>query len=106
MTDALAACLVPDTGTVREAMTALDRGAGRIALAVAGDGRLTGVVTDGDIRRALLGGASLDDPIGATLRNERVRIAPGDGRADVLELMRARRVSAIPVVDGDRKSVV
>ena len=101
MTDALAACLVPDTGTVREAMTALDRGAGRIALAVAGDGRLTGVVTDGDIRRALLGGASLDDPVGPILTRSYLRVAPGDGRADVLELMRARRVSAIPVVDGE-----
>lgn len=99
MTDALAACLVPDSGTVREAMTALDRGAGRIALAVAGDGRLTGVVTDGDIRRALLGGASLDEPVGPILTRSYLAVGPGDDRADVLELMRARRVSAIPVVD-------
>jgi dTDP-glucose pyrophosphorylase len=99
VTDALAACLVPETGTIREAMTALDRGAGRIALAVAVDGRLTGVVTDGDVRRALLGGGSLDDPVGPILTRSYLAVAPGDDRADVLELMRARRVSAIPVVD-------
>jgi dTDP-glucose pyrophosphorylase len=101
MTDALAACLVPDSGTVREAMTALDRGAGRIALAVAADGRLTGVVTDGDIRRALLAGTMLDDPIGPILTRSYLGVTPADDRADVLELMRARRVSAIPVVDDD-----
>jgi dTDP-glucose pyrophosphorylase len=99
MTDALAACLVPDSGTVREAMTALDRGAGRIALAVAADGRLTGVVTDGDIRRALLAGTTLDDPVWPILTRSYLGVTPADDRADVLELMRARRVSAIPVVD-------
>ena len=97
----LSACLVPETGTIREAMVALDRGAGRIALAVADDGRLSGVVTDGDIRRALLGGATLDDPVGPILTRAFLSVAPGDDRADVLELMRARRVSAIPVVGRD-----
>lgn len=101
MTDALAVCLVPETGTVREAMVALDRGAGRIALAVDGGGRLAGVVTDGDIRRALLGGASLESPVAPILTRAFLAVAPGDGRADVLELMRARRISAIPVVNGD-----
>ena len=44
----------PRTGTVRDAMAAVDRGAARIALAVDADGRLAGVATDGDLRRALL----------------------------------------------------
>lgn len=99
MTDALAACLVPESGTIRDAMAALDRGAGRIALAVDEAGRLSGVVTDGDIRRALLHGASLDDPVGPIVTRSFLAVGPGEGRADVLELMRARRISAIPVID-------
>ena len=101
MNRTLAACLVRDGGTVRDAMLALDRGAGRIALAVAADGRLIGVVTDGDVRRALLGGAALDDAARAGPQPELSRGGADDGRSDVLELMRARRVSAIPVVDGE-----
>ena len=67
MADVLAACLVPDTGTVRDAMLALNSGAHQIAIAVAADGRLAGVVTDGDVRRALLGGATLATPLAVIL---------------------------------------
>jgi dTDP-glucose pyrophosphorylase len=91
--------VVPAGGTLRDAMHALDKGARRIALAVEPDGRLAGVATDGDVRRALLGGATLDDPLGPHLTREFVVVSPGDGRAEVLELMRARRISAVPVVD-------
>jgi dTDP-glucose pyrophosphorylase len=92
-------CLVPETGTIRDAMTALDRGAGRISLAIDDEGRLVGVVTDGDIRRALLRGASLDDPLAIALTRNHASVGPKEGRSEALELMRARRLAAIPVVD-------
>ena len=91
--------IVPASGTIRDAMRALDEGARRIALAVEPDGRLAGVATDGNVRRALLGGATLDDPLGPHLTRDFVVASPDDGRAEVLELMRARRISAVPVVD-------
>jgi len=91
--------VVPVSGTLRDAMRALDEGARRIALAVDPDGRLVGVATDGDLRRALLGGATLDDPLHPHLTRDFVTVSPGEGRAEVLELMGARRISAVPVVD-------
>jgi NDP-sugar pyrophosphorylase family protein len=72
---------------------------------VGGDGRLAGVVTDGDIRRALLGGRSLDEPVAPILTRSYLAVAPGDERAAVLELMRARRISAIPVVDSTGRPI-
>ncbi len=105
MTSALDAYLVADGATVRDAMAAVDRGAARIALAVDPDGRLTGVVTDGDLRRALLGGTALDDPVAPVLTRRFLSVTPGDGRAAALELMRARRIDAVPVVDADGRPV-
>lgn len=105
MTSALEAYLVADAGTVRDAMAAVDRGAARIALAVDPDGRLTGVVTDGDLRRALLGGKDLTDPVAPILTRRFLSVTPGDGRAAALELMRARRIDAVPVVDADGRPV-
>lgn len=99
--DRLDACIVRDGGTLRDAMVALDRGARQIALAVDEAGRLVGVATDGDIRRALLAGASLDDPIGPLLTRSFVSVGPGEGRAEAIELMRARRIGAVPLLDGD-----
>jgi CBS domain-containing protein len=96
---AIAPCLVPESGSIRDAMVALDEGAVRIALAVDGSGRLTGVVTDGDIRRALLAGTAIDAPLAGVLGRPFLAVGPGESRAAVLDLMQARRVSAIPVLD-------
>ena len=98
-------CLVPVDGSIRDAMRALDKGAGRISLAVDADGRLAGVVTDGDIRRALLRGANLDDRLEVALTRKYTAVGPGDDRAATLELMRARRLAAVPVVDADMRPV-
>jgi dTDP-glucose pyrophosphorylase len=105
MSDRLAASLVPEGGSLRDAMTALDRGAGQIALAVDADGRLAGVATDGDVRRALLRGAALDDPLAPALTRTCVTVDVDHGRAAVLELMAARRINGIPVLDGDGRPV-
>ena len=101
MTSALDAYLVAEAATIRDAMAAVDRGAARIALAVDTDGRLTGVVTDGDLRRALLRGVDLKDPVAPILTRRYLSVTPGDGRAAALELMRARRIDAVPVIDAD-----
>lgn len=99
MARALDASIVPVGGTIRDAMRALDAGARQIALAVDGGGRLVGVATDGNIRRAILGGASPDDPLEPALTRTFVAVGPNDGRAEVLDLMRARSIGSIPVVD-------
>jgi dTDP-glucose pyrophosphorylase len=80
-------------------MLALERGARRIALAIDPAGRLVGVATDGDLRRALLAGAALDGPLAMCLSRRFVTVGPREGRVEVLELMSARRIAAIPVVD-------
>jgi dTDP-glucose pyrophosphorylase len=96
----LDACIVPVGGTIRDAMRALDAGARQIALAVDGDGRLAGVATDGNVRRALLNDATPDDPLEPILTRSFVAVGPTEGRAEVLDLMRARSIGSIPVVDG------
>ena len=99
MRSALDGYLVSESGTIRDAMVALERGARRIAIAVDGEGRLVGVATDGDLRRGLLAGATLDSPLEPCLSRSAVTVGPNEERAEVLELMSSRRVAAIPVVD-------
>ncbi len=99
MASRLETCLVPITGSLRDAMVTLDRGARQIALVVDADGRLAGVLTDGDLRRALLAGAGLADPLEARMARRFVAVRERDGRAEALDLMLARHISAVPVVD-------
>lgn len=95
----LDASIVPAAGSIRDAMRALDAGARQIALAVDEGGRLVGVATDGNIRRAILGGATPEDALGPALTRTFVSVGPTEGRAEVLDLMRARSIGSIPVVD-------
>lgn len=88
----------PDS-TVREAMEAIDRGACEIALVVDRDRRLIGTVTDGDVRRALLADAPLDAPVSKIVSRDPYTVTPKASRAEVLDLMNARSIEQVPVVE-------
>jgi dTDP-glucose pyrophosphorylase len=98
--DRVARTIVPEGATIRDALACLDAGAAGIVLAIDGAGRLVGVATDGDIRRALLAGATLEQPVGPILNRHFVSVQDSHSRADALDLMRARRIDAVPVLDG------
>src|SRR5690349_14613663 len=88
--DHIAETMIPVNAFLRDAMQAIDDGSIGIALVVDACDQLVGTVTDGDIRRALLGGATLDSPLQTYMRREFTTIGPSVGRAEVLDLMRAR----------------
>lgn len=80
-------------------MEALDRGAVEIALVVGSGGTLLGTLTDGDIRRAILAGASLEDTASKFMSRRFTAVSPSTSRAEVLDLLRARLLGQIPIVD-------
>lgn len=97
--------LVHADGTIRDAMRAIDEGAVALAVAVDRDRQLVGTVTDGDIRRALLQGAKLDDPVGPVVTAHPTIVDSDAPRTDVLDLMQARSLSVIPIVDGSGRII-
>jgi dTDP-glucose pyrophosphorylase len=97
--------IVSRSGTIRDGLAAVDSGAAGICLAVDGDGRLAGIATDGDLRRALLRGTELDDPLEPILNTAPAALGRSQTRADALDLMRARRIDAVPVVDDGGRPV-
>lgn len=87
-----------------EAMTVLEHGAEAIAFVCAKDGRVIGSLTDGDIRRALLAGAGLQDRVlKSAMQPNFVSVSPNVGRAEVLDIMRARDIGQLPVIDASGK---
>src|SRR5687768_15265579 len=95
----------PDTASLRDVMQVIDRHASSLCVLVDDSRRVVGVVTDGDLRRALLAGAGVDDAAlpHATTRPQVVSV--GSSRALVLDLMRALRISAVPEVDAESRIV-
>jgi dTDP-glucose pyrophosphorylase len=90
---------VTTADSLRAAMQAIDTSGWEIALVVDRQERLVGILTDGDIRRALLAGADLDDALGAHVNREFVAVDDSVDRAAALDLMQARQVSQLPVLD-------
>ncbi len=99
MSSALASAQVTVEGSLRDVVLALDRGALSVALVMESPSRLVGIFTDGDVRRALLGGASLDAPLAGYMKTQFTTVTPSVGRAEVLDLMHARRFAVVPIVD-------
>src|SRR5919201_1247085 len=91
---------VPATATVREAMRAIDRGELSLALLVGDDGTFAGLVTDGDIRRALLGGLGLDSPVADVPHPEPKTARVGMSAEEVAALF-SEPVRVVPLLDDE-----
>jgi dTDP-glucose pyrophosphorylase len=94
-----------DSASILDAMTAIDSGSAGAAFAVTTDDFLLGVVTDGDIRRALLRGARISDPIRPYIQVNPIVAKDTQSRSAVLELMQAQAIWQIPVVNEDGQLV-
>lgn len=90
---------VPPTASLLECISALDKSQVQLALVLDEQGVLLGLLTDGDVRRALLAGHSLDASIDRLYTRDFVRAEEGAGRLEVLDLMQSRLLRHIPVVD-------
>ena len=91
--------VVSESASLRTAMEVLDRGSLEIVLVVSPDGALLGTLTDGDIRRAILSGASLEDAASGFMHRRFTAVGPSASRTEVLDLMRACTFQQIPIVD-------
>jgi dTDP-glucose pyrophosphorylase len=87
--------------TLREAVEITSGAATSVCLLVDDDGRLVATLSDGDIRRAFLGEARLDDAALPWASQRPATVPAGTDRSAVLDLMQALGVPQIPELDGD-----
>ncbi|HET8945645.1 MAG TPA: KpsF/GutQ family sugar-phosphate isomerase, partial [Candidatus Polarisedimenticolia bacterium] len=99
-----AAPRVPLGAALSEALRVMSEGRLGMAVVVSESGGLAGVITDGDLRRALLRGGDphrmrVDDAMGRSP----VTIAREDLAAAALSLMEARKITSLVVLGPDRR---
>jgi len=106
LNDRLATMIVRPEGTLLEGLRAINEGGCGIAFACDTTGRVVGTLVDGDIRRALLAGKTPDSQcLVAAMRHDFVAVDGSAGRAEVLDLMRAREITQVPVLDADGRLI-
>lgn len=74
-----------------------------MALVVDEEAGLLGVITDGDIRRAILKGVLLEDSVTLAMSRDPVTGKPYHTKGELFRMMVSHCVSHIPVVDDDNK---
>jgi dTDP-glucose pyrophosphorylase len=85
--------------SVSAALELMNRGGYQLALVRRADARLAGMVTDSDIRKALLRGISLDQPVAAVMNSTPLVVSPELGEAEAHQLMLLNHFFHLPVVD-------
>ncbi|GAA5132116.1 nucleotidyltransferase family protein [Thalassotalea piscium] len=90
--------LIPPTATMEQTITIIDKGAMQMALVVDDRNALVGVVTDGDIRRALIRHQSMDCSIADVMNKKPLVATMGTSRNKLLNLMNAKGLHAIPLI--------
>jgi arabinose-5-phosphate isomerase len=70
---------------------------------VDGDGRLAGIITDGDLRRHMTATDVLDRPAGAVMTRDPVTVERGMLAVEALNLMEQRKITSLVVVSADHR---
>ena len=84
---------------IHDALKIIDRRGGQIALVVDGGHKLLGTVTDGDVRRGILSGIDVQNPVSMIMNAEPVKAKPSDSRQFILSILRQNKLRHIPIVD-------
>ena len=95
----LADSIVAPGTSISQAMAQLERAGIGALLLCDPDRRLCGLVTDGDIRRAILQGRSLDDSCSAIATLNPVKVEAPVTPEDALRIMDAHDIHHLPAVD-------
>lgn len=91
--------------SVRDALAVINEQALRVCLVVDQQQHLLGVVTDGDIRRAILNNISLTQSVTAVMNSTPITVSAKLTRAQLLETMRGNSILSLPVVDDAGKLI-
>lgn len=84
-----------------DALKVINEVGGRICLVTDNYNKLIGVITDGDIRRALLKSIELDSPVNLIMNRTPITVSKNNSRAAIVKIMQEKGIIAVPVVDED-----
>jgi predicted transcriptional regulator len=91
--------LVSPLNHIQDVLKVINNESLQLALVVDLDNRLLGTVTDGDIRRALINGIPLSNPISEIMFTAPTFVDCSTSKAQLLELMNAKQLNSIPILD-------
>lgn len=99
MMNDLGKILIQPDMQIQKAIEIIDISSQQIALVVDAEQKLLGTVTDGDIRRGLIRGVSLSEPVEQIMNGRPITIPQIKDHNSILNIMRVNKLRHLPVVD-------
>jgi dTDP-glucose pyrophosphorylase len=96
---------VNSNSTIKATIKVIDEGALQIALVVSEEMKLLGTVTDGDVRRALLKGITLDEKVELIMNKAPMVSMEGEDSSIILSRMKSKNFHHMPIVNKDGKLI-
>ena len=84
---------------IKVAIERLNKVGIKIALVLDDDYRLLGTISDGDFRRGILSGLSLEDTVEKIMNKNPRTVSEGAGRLEILKVMTDTKILQIPIID-------
>jgi arabinose-5-phosphate isomerase len=94
--------VVPISATFEEAVVEMTSRRFGVTGVLDGEGRLAGVLTDGDLRRAFHRGLAMSGPVAEAMTRTPLTATPETLAADLLGLMNDKRITSLFVLEGGR----
>ena len=91
-------CLIYEKGDIKKAISAIEKGGLKIALVLNNKNQLLGTICDGDIRRGLLTGLSIESPLSKVIKKECIVAYPTSSRTEIIKLMKDNGITQIPII--------
>ncbi len=93
-------CVAPDV-SLMDAIKALTAAARKIILVVDVERHLLGVVTDYDVRNAILNHVGFDEPVSAIMKKKPIVASSDATEAEIVANLKKERVAQLPITDKD-----
>lgn len=93
--------IISEDATLRKVLSVIEEGKLKIALVVNNDKKLVGLITDGDVRRALLNNLKIDDTINDILIKKPIVCSIDDSKDQILQTAIENQILQVPILDND-----
>ncbi len=84
---------------ITDALRLMDETGDKILFVVDGEGRLEGTATDGDVRRWIIAGNPLGEPICKAMNSSPIALTEGHSSDEAREVLISRKIESVPVLD-------
>ena len=97
--------LVRPNRSLKEAIKQMDKAALQVLIVADNEDKLLGIVTDGDVRRAIINAIDFKEPISSIMNKNPITMLYSGDKNEALKLMKKYVVRCIPVIDEENKVV-